>query len=275
MQAIPTPGANSTSTSSVLFGYRERDPKAPPICRRCQTSPVRLSNVAPDGDPAHWIALSPFCIPCAMAIKSEERQALQLASQEALRQHLREDWNVFGPEGEVNEDCIYRDCDFALLPCPNIAAKILEWKPSRKGMLIHGESGHGKTFMLYALARKLMFDHGVRPLLWTGPGFRLQVTAAARHSDGAKRGALIARMVNAPVLMIDDLGQAAASDAAEEALWEVVEGRTSRNRPCIVTTQFIGERFGTRFLKPETADAVIRRLSQYSETIRAFELPPK
>lgn len=229
-----------------------------------------MSNIADEGQPPQWVSLSPICPACAMRIRREMNTQRREAAKDARQQALADAWAKFGPDGEDNTDNIYREVDVALLPLRAVAQTVLSWNPNqKKGLLIFGDTGQGKTFMLYALARRCLLEFGVEPLLFSGVSFRLQISEAARHAETTKRRALVARMINAPVLMIDDLGQAAKSDSAEEALWEVTEGRTSRGRPMIVTTQFIGECFSQRFLKPETGAAVIRRLSQYCQNIRA------
>lgn len=272
MTATPTSGAISRSLARETMGFRHQDPSNPPLCRRCNVVTVPLRNVSPDETVETWVALSPFCTACVKAIRHEEAQTKRQTAENARLEAIRASWANFGPEGEDNTENAYRAVDEARLPYPGIAAKILAWKPAKRGMIVFGDTGQGKTFMLYALAKRLIYNHGVLPTLYSGPGLRQAITAAARHSDSNRRALLLARLVNAPILMIDDLGQAAASDAAEEALWEITEGRTSRGKPMIVTTNFIGERFSQRFLKPETGSAVIRRLSEHCETIRAAQL---
>lgn len=272
MNATQTNGPSGVKPKGGLFGFPIYAEHTPPPCQECG-GPCKLSNVANDGEPPQWISLSRICPKCVALIRYREAQAKRDAAAEARQAALAETWAKFGPMGEINEENIYRGVEFAKLPNPHTAREILAWTPRQaKGLIIFGETAQGKTFMIYALAKKLILEHGVVPLLVTGPGLRNQISEAARSEDSTKRGALLARLTNAPVLMIDDLGQAARSDAAEEALLEIVEGRTSRQRPIIATTNFVGESFASRFLKPETGAAVIRRLSAYATTIRAAKI---
>lgn len=251
------------------FGFPVFAEPTPPACSECG-GPCKLSNIAADDEPPQWVSLSRICPTCATRIRREHAENRREAEREEANENNRRKWEAFGPYGEDNTENIYRGVEFDRLPHKALAEQVIQWSPrSRQGMIIFGETSQGKTFMLYALAKRLILEHGIEPLLMTGPGLRTQISEAARHAEPSRRAALIARMVNAPVLMIDDLGQAAKSDTAEEALWEIAEGRTSRNRPTIVTTNFIGESFANRFLKPETGAAVIRRLSQFAKTFRA------
>jgi DNA replication protein DnaC len=62
------------------------------------------------------------------------------------------------------------------------------------------------------------------------------------------------------VLLIDDLGQGAKSEQADEVLLAILERRVASGKPCIVTTQYSPERIIGRFFSHEIGEAIVRRI---------------
>lgn len=263
------PDPFSRSIGDVLARQLPAPRREPPKCPRCGGL-ILGCNIGTDDAP-RIVYLSTHCDACVTAIRSEERATAKQRADEAHQRRLESAWKSFGPEGQENDEgLIYRDVQHSRLPRRDKADEILKWQPKNstgKGLMIHGASGRGKTFMVYLLAKHLMEKHGITPILYTAPGLRHAFNRAARSEDSARRDALLDRLIAAPVVIIDDLGQSAMTEAAEEMLWELIEGRTSRKKPIVITTQFCGQLFIDRFRTTKTGESVFRRLAQFCQEI--------
>lgn len=259
--------------TTPLFAFLESAPlavatnrdAAPPCQSPGCKGRITGINIAPDGQPEKLAYWNRFCDPCVDRIKAAE-EAKKLAANSRAQQDA---WKTFGPEGAPDDEPnIYREADPARIhPLhKHHLDTIRDWNPYKgRGLILCGPTGEQKTMMLYLLARHLIQSRGIVPMLWTSPGLRHAFNKAARSDDLNERQRLMTRLLRVPVLMIDDLGQMAQSESAEEMLWELVEGRTSIKKPIATTTQFIGERFVAKFRSRPTGEAIIRRLGDYCQ----------
>jgi len=119
-----------------------------------------------------------------------------------------------------------RFLEFNIDQCPNVGP--LQWG---EGMLLHGPTGRGKTFLAVERARQaFMSGHSVA--LVDSIEFGLAVSGL----DGDKRDAMLERCVRPDWLVFDDLLKKKTTDRVAEGLFHIANQRENRARHTIWTT---------------------------------------
>lgn len=137
-----------------------------------------------------------------------------------------------------------------------------KWKPSDGGIGLLGLTGLGKTRLLCAALRRFRESHSWLYL----PAFEMSNYVAQQWDDNwgvsgpAERALRLAKKVD--ILILDDLGDERATDAASSYLKELVEHRTARKLPVLWSSNMTKEELSSRHgLK---GDASVRRLMDFS-----------
>lgn len=234
--------------------------------RKCVTTDCNEMTVgvpSSDEPDAPLVYLSRYCERCVWAIRSKEaaeRKAIANAKSGGSR---TEWWNK-----TWKADSIYHDTLLSRLPDPTASEKVLRWHPRlKKGVLLVGDSGSGKTRTVYLLLRGLLLEEGIYPTIKKCVLLRHEIARAAKSNDELARPKLMKAMIDAPILYLDDLGQMANTATAEEALLAIVEERTQVGRPIIATSQLTGARFIEQFQMKERGEAIARRLGDFCYNI--------
>jgi DNA replication protein DnaC len=94
---------------------------------------------------------------------------------------------------------------------------------ANRGMVLHGEVGRGKTHLLIATIRDLIFTHGV-PARFIEFS-RLLSSLKAGYSEGRSDAPLLTELAEIPVLAIDELGKGRLSDWELTIIDEVISRR--------------------------------------------------
>lgn len=131
-----------------------------------------------------------------------------------------------------------RDTEATKAAYETVRSWLRTYKPgqSNRGLLIFGEVGRGKTHLLVAVLRELIFRHGVHVrfvefthLLWTlREGFEKDVGEATT----------IRPLIDVEVLAIDDLGQGRRTDWEQAILDSLVTRRHNQLKTLLVTTNY-------------------------------------
>jgi len=152
------------------------------------------------------------------------------------------------------------------LPRPSLLQRVLSWQYGPHGLLLHGETGLGKSRCAWKLLER---EHK------SGRSVRaLDAKAALDY------GALFAkscdvpndwldRLINADVLLFDDVFKSRLTDSFEQALFVIVTQRTEQKRPLLVTCNDVGDSLLVR-MSPDRGPALIRRLREFTQDV-AFE----
>jgi DNA replication protein DnaC len=122
-----------------------------------------------------------------------------------------------------------------------IAMKYVEGWPatSEKGLLFIGTAGVGKTHLLVAMAKELT-EHRLASCAFADFSMFLD-----RRKDEFARKTTdeeTARVLNADILFLDDIGVSRMTDFAAEVLTKIINERYNRRLPLVATTnlQFTG-----------------------------------
>ncbi len=109
---------------------------------------------------------------------------------------------------------------------------------SEAGLLFHGEPGVGKTHLAVAVLREIVERYGVRGRFedFTSLIHRIQATFEPGTVDS--KHAILRRVSEAELLVLDELGAQKPSAWVSEILYLVINGRYNRRLPTIFTTNY-------------------------------------
>lgn len=148
------------------------------------------------------------------------------------------------------------DTDLGLLEA-SCVDKATAWRPeSGKGLILHGESGSGKTRVMWKILGEKV-DAG----LVAYDSFDFGSLSSAAFRNGTERQ-WVAELVKAPFLFIDDLGKCKITARVSDVLFTVIDRRSWRKLPIFITTNDVGERLSERFEDGNVATPMLRRLRE-------------
>ena len=139
--------------------------------------------------------------------------------------------------------------------------KALSEKLNRKGILLHGSTGTGKTRIMWLLVRELIVARSMSVRVYNSGELKEQMIEAYRQKLSQQD--MMSKLLSCDVLCIDDLGKEKMTDAWKEMLFNVIDKRTIYHKPMIITTNYVGKSFSELFTDKNMADPVIRRLREF------------
>lgn len=164
---------------------------------------------------------------------------------------------------------LYRDTDVTRLP-PKHFAQVMAWQYGDRGLLLLGATGLTKTRCAYQLLYRLIQeDRTVRAFDAVSFGSECSRSFADGKGDEWVKG-----LLTVDVLFLDDLGKERFTDRVESELFGIVERRTARRKPIIVTTNFIGDVLEEK-MSPDRGPALVRRLRQFCDKVNFGSAPKK
>ena len=106
-----------------------------------------------------------------------------------------------------------------------------------QGLVIWGEPGRGKTHLLAAIVRELVFRHGIEARFVE---FSHLIAGIREGYDrGVGEARLLGPLTRVPVLAVDELGKGRGSDFEANILDEIVSRRyNAHHGPLLATTNF-------------------------------------
>tara|TARA_R110002153_G_scaffold66051_2_gene176662 strand:- start:5 stop:682 length:678 start_codon:yes stop_codon:yes gene_type:complete len=144
-----------------------------------------------------------------------------------------------------------------------------------QSITIMGPTGIGKTSAAFVFAKKC-HDAGLVVQHWDASELR-QMTLQATQSFG-ERSPRIANEFCAPdLLILDDLGQTAKTEASNEYLRYLLEEMRKRKVPAIITTQYRGDELVRSFKTDQIGSdkigkAIVRRIGKdYAQVINLYD----
>lgn len=112
----------------------------------------------------------------------------------------------------------------------------------RRDLVLSGKSGLGKTFLMHAMASRLI-DRGVQVLLLSAYRFLEIARNSYFENDGNLR-----EVIETEVLMLDDLGsEPLMQNVTVEQLYNLINERQRRNLPTVISTNLNREELRGRY----------------------------
>lgn len=142
--------------------------------------------------------------------------------------------------------------------------RVVSWEFNRRGLVVTGDTGFGKSTALWHLVRRLEAQ-GVFWRFHTGPQFAREAAKIGYRPDSEHLDVLI----RADVLVIDDLGKEKLTKTVASILFEVVNARSEYFRPTIISTRFSGHSFKERFDSEAVSIGtdLARRLGRFCDVV--------
>jgi len=126
----------------------------------------------------------------------------------------------------------------------------------RHNLFMFGDPSTGKTWEACAIARRLLMEDSLPVSIITAPEL---MEALKPNKDGASD---IGQFQVSPVMVLDDLGAERSTEWADSQLFLLVDDRSVRRLPTIVTTNLSGPELRARY-----GDRIIDRLAQDAVTV--------
>lgn len=213
------------------------------MCKRCEKSYTALAY-------RRHVVTSGYCVPCGELLFPDKRR--QREEEERLRNFMKE--------------CPieYQRCDRAKLPDPSKFDEVSAWESRGRSLLLLGPSNLGKTRLGWNTVKRLHVHNGY--------DFYATSDVELTHALSTKKlvSEIIARAINARVLLWDDLGKT-YSESFISALRLILEKRFSQQRTTIITMQIDGAAWASKIAErtdPEQAHSLRNRLRAHCDLIR-------
>lgn len=187
-----------------------------------------------------------------------ERQAEedQRAARERSGVRREEAWNRICP-------VLFQNTEAHKLPSPTKLDQALKWCYGPQGLILHGASGKGKSRIAWEILKREYRAGKSIAALDGAFGYDYAAKFATSSADVAR---YIEHKMLIDVLLLDDVLKAKLTDSVEQALFNIVNCRSERGLPIIVTTNDTGETLTAR-MSEDRGHALLRRLREFSQSI--------
>lgn len=243
---------HNLETLAAALG-RKVSPDARPKCDKC--------------DDTEWVEGEDGVIRCDCWWTARIRRLLAEASIPEGYEHCR--INTFDTEGRSDSVSRARD---------RVANWILDFRPQRRGLLLRGPQGTGKTHLAVAALRACVERARVRGFFAEYGALLHELETSIRTNQPA--APILSPVIHADVLVLDDLGRRRPSEWTEDTIATVLGERYMRRRTTIFTSnhpddgsdQSLEARVGPRVRSRvyEMADLVVVEGDDYRRTMGAF-----
>ena len=147
-------------------------------------------------------------------------------------------------------------------------------EPEKKGIILSGKVGRGKTHLLISLLRSLIFECGVRARFIEFS--RLLTVLRDGYSKGESSQELMHELCTVPVLAIDELGKGRLTGWERTVIDDIVSGRYNNHGIILATTNYkwgppqngsidlnnLAENFDSQTLGDRVGERVFSRLQE-------------
>lgn len=142
----------------------------------------------------------------------------------------------------------------------------------KRGLVLMGGYGLGKTHMVCGLAARLTLRHGIPVRFVDYQGLLAKIRATfnkERGEAGESEASLITPLVEAPILIIDDLGRGQGTAWEVSIFDQILSRRYNAEAPVLITTNYLAEPLakGAESLEGRIGERLVSRLRASCELI--------
>lgn len=267
---VPNPKVPSSQPAGLeASGPAEASSGPPPSeCPNCGGLGWRI---APDGGAGSAVR-------CECRIERRRSDYLELAGiPERYRLCRLAKFDTRNPDKVVSQ---------SLLRAKNISQKYVDSffdvganRFRRAGLLYIGPPGGGKTHLAVSVLRELIELYGVRGRFVDFTTLLHQIQATFHQQSTESKASILAPVIRADVLVLDELGAQKPTEWAMENLYLIMNTRYTAGRPTIFTTNYRLEPAGDRnksdgaeLLTNRISAALVSRLYEMAQAL-ALEVP--
>ncbi|HHX95142.1 MAG TPA: ATP-binding protein [Clostridia bacterium] len=125
-----------------------------------------------------------------------------------------------------------------------------------KGLFIYGNVGSGKTYLCSAIANYLL-ENGKEVLFIVVPDLLDEIRASYSGDSEYSEIQVLRYAINAPVLVLDDLGAHNYTEWARNKIYSIINNRLNNNMPTVINSnlnlgqieRYLGERTTSRIVE--------------------------
>ncbi len=196
---------------------------------------------------------TPFCPACCEKFSAEATAR----EEKNLREARQATWKKICPPD-------FQATEITQLPRPEKAQEILSWNYGRKGLLLHGKTGRGKSRCAWLLCERVFFGGKSVQVLGALAGFEY---AGIFESGARAANEWIERRCKCGLLFFDDVFKVKLTDSFEAAVFAIVDYRLAHGLPILATLNDTGETLAAR-MTSDRGDAFVRRLKEMCDVIQ-------
>ena len=218
-------------------------------CRKCGGAKMWYYNYTDS-----WF---PIACPCELEEGERER-----CEEEISRYRIQSGIESRLTEATFNDFCVTEENKHAYNSGLRFAGNIEKVMAKGQGIYLYGKPGVGKTYLAACIGNMLL-DMGVRVKFAKVSDILTDIKAA--YSQRGNEAAVIAEYISADVAIFDDIGsedymakRGAAVSFAQEKLFQLIDGRYSRKRSTVFTSNYsFEELISRRGIQRKTVERII------------------
>lgn len=142
----------------------------------------------------------------------------------------------------------------------------MKWDFGPQGLLVHGQTGGGKSRACYLLAQREA-ELGKDVLIFPPAEFSRQMAEAFREGREERFHRILK---DADLVFLDDLGKEKMTLRVQEELFALVDYRITHRKPILITTNFVGDKLIRRFEDVEAAIPLVERFRTHFKIIHVL-----
>jgi hypothetical protein len=198
---------------------------------------------------------------CETCVQAEEKRRDEQATEEK-RMRMHASWLDLCPVE-------FRNTEYNRLPVPEAYDAVMQWRYGPVGLMLCGDTGLGKSRAQWDLAKR---EHFAGRSIGHLDKTTLERWGTKKFADPPRAVALAERLERCDLLLLEDIFKAKLRNgsgegmASEELLWDLIDRRSARRLPNIISTNDTQKSLPTR-LSSDRATPIIRRLKEFHQPI--------
>lgn len=157
-----------------------------------------------------------------------------------------------------------------LTPCRAQIDRVLAREWGKKGLLLSGQTGRGKSRSMWGLLKRLMCEEGRDVGIWRAVEWFAHLQAQVNYGRDDAQG-FIRACARRPLLVMDDLGQEAIASSRQDwaKAWflAMLDERLGEGRPMLITTNLSSAQMAAG-QSDVRAEPLVRRLLELCEVVK-------